>query len=312
LIKLLVTGAASQVGSALCDRALSVGMLVVRLDNDLLNSLDLTLIKAAITKHKPDYVMNMASYSVVDKAQKEPHDSYVGNHDVALVLAKTCQLLQLPLVHLSTDYVFSGKRQQPYKEDAAVGPVNCFGEAKLAAEEAIKKHCAEHIILRVGWIFSAQGNNFVLRTLRQLQQQHQVKAVADQYGCPTYANDVARVLIAIIQQLSCGIEVWGTYHYSGAEITTWKGFAEAILAAAKIQGLTQAESIDAVTSAEWPAIAPRPAYSVLDCSKILATFGIRQRPWRSGLVKVIAQVFKKPDLELDRKLEQGLVEKSRP
>ena len=162
---------------------------------------------------------------------------------------------------------------------------------QLAAEKAIKKHCPQHIILRVGWIFSAKGNNFVLRTLRQLQEKHHVKAVSDQQGCPTYASDVASVLVAIIQQLECDINVWGTYHYSGAEVTTWKGFAEAILAAAKKHGVTQVETIDSVTSLEWPANAPRPAYSVLDCTKILSTFGIRQRPWRSGLVKVIDQVF---------------------
>ena len=236
--------------------------------------------------------MNTASYSVVDLAQENPQKTHVSNHDVALVLAQACDELGLPLLHLSSDYVFDGLQRVPYKEDAYTAPVNRFGEAKLAAEKAIKQHCAKHIILRVGWIFSAYGNNFVLRTLRQLQEHHHVKAVSDQQGCPTYANDVARVLIAIIQQLGCDINVWGTYHYSGAEVTSWKGFAEAILAAAKKHGVTQAKTIEAVTSLEWPANAPRPAYSVLDCSKILSTFGIRQRPWRSGLVKVIDQVFK--------------------
>lgn len=290
-IKLLVTGASSQVGSALCARALSGGMSVVWFDDDLLNSLKLESIEAAISSYKPDYVINTASYSVVDLAQDNPHKSHVANHDVALVLAQACDKLGLPLLHLSTDYVFDGEQRVPYKEDSSPHPVNRFGETKLAAEQAIKQYCPKHIIVRVGWIFSAQGNNFVLRTLRQLQQHHHVKAVSDQLGCPTYAVDIASVLIAIIKQLDCDISVWGTYHYSGAEVTSWKGFAEAILAAAKKHGVTQAETIDAVTSLEWPANAPRPAYSVLDCSKILATFGIRQRPWRSGLVKVIEQVF---------------------
>ncbi len=295
MIKLLVAGASSQVGSALCARALTEGMLVVWFDDDILNSLDASAIEVAISRHQPSYVINTASYSVVDKAQTNPQDCYRDNHDVAQVLAQACHALSLPLLHLSTDYVFSGEQQQPYKEDAKTHPVNHFGTAKLAAENVIRDQCAAHIILRVGWIFSAQGNNFVLRTLRQLQHQNDVKAVADQYGCPTYANDVARVLIAIIKQLSCGIDVWGTYHYSGAEIATWKGFAEAILAAAKTHGATQADMIESVNSAEWPTTAPRPAYSVLDCSKLLATFGIKQRPWRSGLVKVIAQVFKQSE-----------------
>jgi dTDP-4-dehydrorhamnose reductase len=291
-IKILVTGVSSQVGSALCARALSAGVSAVWFDDSILNSLQLESIKAAIVSFKPSYVVNTASYSVVDLAQDNAQKSYVSNHDVAMVLAQACHELALPLLHLSTDYVFDGEQKVPYKEDSFAAPVNRFGVAKLAAEQTIRQYCPHHIILRVGWIFSAQGNNFVLRTLKQLQEHHQVKAVSDQYGCPTYANDVARVLIAIIKQLECDIDVWGTYHYSGAEVTSWKGFAEAILAAAKKHGVTEAEAIDAVTSLEWPAAAPRPAYSVLDCSKIQTTFGIRQRPWRSGLVKVIDQVFK--------------------
>jgi dTDP-4-dehydrorhamnose reductase len=291
-IKILVTGASSQVGSALCARALNAGMTVAEFDDTILDSLKLEYIQAVISTSKPDYVVNTTSYSVVDLAQDNPHKSHVANHDVALVLAQACDGLGLPLLHLSSDYVFDGLQRVPYKEDAYTAPVNRFGEAKLSAEKAIKQHCAKHIILRVGWIFSAYGNNFVLRTLRQLQESDHVKAVSDQQGCPTYASDVARVLIAIIMQLECDINVWGTYHYSGAEVTSWKGFAEAILAAAKKHGVTQAQTIDAVTSLEWPANAPRPAYSVLDCTKILSTFGIRQRPWRSGLVKVIDQVFK--------------------
>ena len=291
-IKILVTGVSSQVGSALCARALSAGVSVVWFDDSILNSLQLESIKAAIVSFKPSYVVNTASYSVVDLAEDNAQKCYFSNHDVAMVLAQACHELALPLLHLSTDYVFDGEQKVPYKEDSFSAPVNRFGVAKLAAEQTIRQYCSDHIILRVGWIFSAQGNNFVLRTLKQLQEHHQVKAVSDQYGCPTYANDVARVLIAIIKQLECDIDVWGTYHYSGAEVTSWKGFAEAILAAAKKHGVTEAEAIDTVTSLEWSAAAPRPAYSVLDCSKIQTTFGIRQRPWRSGLVKVIDQAFK--------------------
>lgn len=296
-IKILVTGAASQVGSALSTMTFSDGMCVVSFDDKMLNGLQLESIKAAILSYQPHYVVNTASYSVVDLAQGNVQKSQLANHGVATVLAQACDLLNIPLLHLSSDYVFDGKQRTPYKEDAHAAPVNHFGEAKLAAEQAIKQHCPQHIIVRVGWIFSAQGNNFVVRTLRQLQEHHQVKAVSDQQGCPTYANDVAAMLIAIIKQLDCDINVWGTYHYSGAEVTSWKGFAEAILAAAIKHGVTHAETIDAVTSLEWPANAPRPAYSVLDCSKILTTFGIRQRPWRSGLVKVIDQVFKVPETE---------------
>ncbi|MDB9958315.1 dTDP-4-dehydrorhamnose reductase [Oceanospirillaceae bacterium] len=291
-IKILVVGASSQVGSALCARALSVEMSVVSFNDHAQDILSFDSLTEIVAKHQPNYVVNVTGSSSVDCAQDQLDEKSLAEHEAVLLLAKVCNALSIPLLHLSTDYVFDGQQHAPYKEEAYTAPVNRYGEAKLAFEKLIKQHCHQHIILRVGWIFSAQGNNFVLRTLRQLQQHDSVKAVSDQQGCPTYANDVAGVMIAIINQLECDIEVWGTYHYSGAEVTTWKGFAEAILAAAKKHGATQAQTIEAVTSLEWPANAPRPAYSVLDCSKILSTFGIRQRPWRSGLVKVIDQVFK--------------------
>ncbi|MCP4790141.1 MAG: dTDP-4-dehydrorhamnose reductase [Gammaproteobacteria bacterium] len=287
LIKILVTGAKGQVGAAVCQRALKMGMSVVWFDAKHLDLSDLAQIHTLLAKHKPKFVINCASYSVVDLAEANPEDAYRVNQDGAANVASACADFDVPMLHLSTDYVFDGAQHLPLNEQVPANPVNIFGHSKSAAEELVRENCKQHIILRVGWIFSSSGNNFVLRTLRQIRRQEQIEAVDDQFGCPTYAADVARVFLAIVQQIDCGIDVWGTYHYSGAEVATWKGFAEAILAAVKQQPTTIANKVVAVSSEDWQAPAPRPAFTVLDCSKILGTFGIRQRPWRSGLVKVI-------------------------
>ena len=287
MIKILVTGAQGQVGAALCQRALKMDMSVVGVDAQHLDLSDLSQINQLIAEHTPKFVINCASHSVVDRAEANPEEAYRTNRDGAANLATACASFGVILLHLSTDYVFDGTRHLPITEQMPLNPVNIFGHSKSAGEELVREKCHRHIILRVGWVFSSRGNNFVLRTMRQIRRDKQIMAVDDQFGCPTDAVDVARVLLAMVQQIDCGIVVWGTYHYSGAEVVTWKGFAEAILAAVKHQPQTVAEKIVAVTSDDWQAQAPRPAFTVLDCHKILGTFGIRQRPWRAGLVKVI-------------------------
>ena len=271
----------------MCQRAQKIGMQVVAFDASNLDISDPRQIKRQLQSHRPDYVVNCASYSVVDLAEANPDEAYRVNKTGAESLAHVCAQLDIPLLHLSTDYVFNSEVHQPIPEQYTLNPVNVFGHSKAAGEAAITSIWHKHIILRVGWIFSSRGNNFVLRTLNQIRSQKEVVAVDDQWGCPTDAFDVARVLLAIIQQVDCGINVWGLYHYSGAEIVTWRGFADAILAAVKPLPDTLATQIIPVTSSGWQAKAPRPVYTVLDCQHILATFGIRQRPWRAGLVKVI-------------------------
>ena len=290
MIKILVTGAKGQVGCAVCQQALRMGMSVVEFDLQTLGLSDLQTTRSVLDKHKPHYVVNCASYSTIDLAEANPDESYRINRDAAANLASACAATHIPLLHLSTDHVFGGCSKQAINEQTIPNPINIYGRSKLAGEVFIRDICSQHIILRASWVFSDQGSNFVTRTLRQIQTQATVKAVDDQQGCPTYANDVAMALLAMIKQVDCGINVWGTYHYSGAEVVTWKSFAEAILTAVKQHPDTVAKNIVSVSSAEWQTVAPRPHFSVLDCRKVLATFGIRQRPWRSGLVKVIQRL----------------------
>ena len=283
----MVTGAKGQVGAAVCQKAEKIGLTVAPFDIKDLMLDDEEGVSHAIYEHQPDYVINCASYSVIDLAESNPEEAYRVNATGAGNIARACAKYNVPLLHLSTDYVFEGSNKQPLHEEVEKNPINVYGKSKSDGENLVSSHWHKHIILRIGWIFSTRGNNFVLRTWRQMQENKKIVAVDDQYGCPTDALDVARVLIAMVQQIDCNIEVWGTYHYGGAEVVTWKGFAEAILAAIKSFPDVQAESIKPVSSDEWPALAPRPYYTALDCRKITSTFGIRQRPWRAGLVKVI-------------------------
>lgn len=287
MIKLLVTGVLSQVGSAVCKQAVSVGMEVIALTSADLDLANAQQIDKALSQHCPHYVINTTGYAHVDQAEYEVDLCYSLNRDAIGKLAEVCANHDIPLLHVSSNHVFDGQADHPYTETHVANPINVFGRSKFAGELKVSQYCPKHLILRVSWLFSAEDNNFVSRTLNQVQTQNQVKAVCDQFGCPTPATDIARVLIAMIQQVNCNIEVWGTYHYCGAEVTTWQGFAEAILAAAKKHPATCATAIKAVTSANFPAQAIRPRYSVMDCKKIQSVFGISQRPWRSGLVHVI-------------------------
>ncbi len=292
MIKILVTGAKGQVGAAVCEKAVKLGMQVVSYDlhNVLLNDAESVL--GIVREHRPNYVINCASFSVIDLAEANPEEAYRVNKHGAGTLAEVCSEYDIPLLHLSTDYVFGGAVENPMQEHAEKNPVNVYGKSKSEGEDLVVACWHKHIILRVGWVFSTRGNNFVLRTWQQMLDSKEIIAVDDQYGCPTDAWDVARVLLAMVQQLDCHVEAWGTYHYGGAEVVSWKGFAEAILVALKPLPNVQAQVVTPVSSQQWSALAPRPSYTVLDCSKIMHTFGIRQRPWRSGLVKVINHLAK--------------------
>ena len=287
MIKLLVIGTQCQVGAAVCKQAAAVGMEVVACTSTDLDLCSRLQIDKILGLNQPQYVINTAGYAYIDRAECEADLCYALNRDATANLAQACANHNVPLLHVSSDYVFDGQLNQPYTETHVTNPINLFGRSKLQGEAKVNEYCPQHLILRVGWLFSAQGNNFVSRTLAQVQQQDQIKAVCDQFGCPTPAVDVARVLVAMVQQVDCNIEVWGTYHYCGAEVTTWQGFAEAILAAAKRHPDTRATAIEAVSSSNFPAQALRPQYSVLDCKKIQSVFGICQKPWRAGLVQAI-------------------------
>lgn len=291
-VKILITGADGQSGSAIAKLAEADAFFsVVALNRKLLDVTQPAKIVAALDKHLPDYVINCAGLNSADRAERDPQRALLLNADAARNLAVACGDLSIPLIQLSTDYVFDGHYASGYTEEDDTRPLGVFGESKLQGEEYVRQLLPQHIILRTSWLFSDRGDNFMLRLLAEARENRLMHAVDDRRGCPTSAFDLARVVLSIIKQLSCGAEAWGTYHYCGAEVTTRYGFSEAVIAAARQYEDLKVDSIQPVASKDYVTEAQRPATSVLKCGKILNAFGIRQRPWRIELQRLIREYY---------------------
>ncbi len=292
-VKILVTGATGQVGSAVVRSASEDPFFdVVGLGPKQLDITSPEQVRASLDQHLPDYVINCAGFNGVDAAQHEHKRCLAVNADAVEILAAACGDLAIPVVHISSDFVFDGHYDSGYREDDEVAPVGIYGESKWKGEEVLRRILPQHIILRVSWIFSEDGNNFVTRTLERARTQLEIRAVNDRVGCPTAASDVARVVRAILKQVHNGAEAWGTYHYSGAEVTTRYSFCKEIITQAMGYEELAMEKLTAVSTSQYPKEVQRPNSSVLECKKLLNTFGIRQRPWRTDLTEVVRFHYK--------------------
>ena len=204
---------------------------------------------------------------------------------------KTNISIFIPIIHLSTDHVFDGHYASGYSEDDQTIPLGNFGKTKWEGEEMLRKHLPQHFILRVSWLFSQWGENFLTRSLAQARTEKVMYAADDRVGCPPSAADIARVIFAVIRQLNDAADAWGTYHYCGGEVSTRFKFLEAIYDRAKQQEQLLTQSLISVPRTELYANAERPASSVLNCKKLLRNFGIHQRPWRTELSKVMDSIY---------------------
>ena len=236
-------------------------------------------------------IVNAAAYTAVDKAESERDEAFAVNADGPGYLATACAQEDIPLIHISTDYVFDGTKKTPYTESAPISPIGVYAESKAAGEASVRDNLNKHIILRTSWLYSTHGNNFVKTILRLASEREELRVVADQYGCPTYAADLAAAILHIAEQFWSGRTIsWGTYHYSGRGITTWHGFAEKICELARKHRPLRVKRIKAIATSEYPTPAKRPPYSVLDCSKIQSLLGIRTRPWEDSLVEMLGRM----------------------
>lgn len=235
-------------------------------------------------------VINCAAYTAVDRAESQPDVAFAVNRDGVRNLAFACRDLNIPLIHISTDYVFDGALRRPYREDDPPCPLGVYGESKWAGENELSVIHGKHVIVRTSWLFGAMGQSFVKTILRLAQEKDDLRVVNDQFGCPTWSADLAEVLTRIakeVEKVSEFDKVWGTYHYCGMGETTWWGFANEIIALAEGLIPMKTRSVAPIETAEFPTPAKRPLWSVLDCSKIEQTFGIQRRPWQNGLAAVI-------------------------
>lgn len=283
-MKLLVTGTSGQLAQSLLEAGLGAAIDVVAMRRP---QLDLTIpgtIRTALADVRPDMVVNAAAYTAVDKAEAEEELAHKVNAAGAGEIAAQCERLGVPLIHVSTDYVFDGAKQSPYVETDATAPLNAYGRSKLAGERAVAAACSRHIILRTSWIYSPFGTNFVRTMLRLAGERPELKIVDDQIGCPTYAPHLAHCILGIARKIGSkdvAPATWGTYHAAGRGETTWYGFAREIFRLRETKGIASPK-LSGITTAEYPTPARRPANSRLDCSKLANTFGATLPGWKDG------------------------------
>jgi dTDP-4-dehydrorhamnose reductase len=275
-MNVIVTGAAGQLGQALqAAAAAHAGISFYFYGAAEANVADKSSLQKLFDAVKPQYCINAAAYTAVDKAESEPVKAHAINVTGAKNLAEVCAEYGCTLLHISTDFVFDGTAQTPYTEDAATNPQGVYAQTKRDGEAEVIKALTAHFIIRTSWVYSEYGNNFMKTMVRLAQERDALSIVSDQHGTPTNANDLAQALIHIIKS---GSKAYGTYHYSNEGETTWYGFAQKIF---KVHNITI--NTKPVTTAEYPTPAKRPAYSVLDKTKIKTTFGLAIRPWQDAL-----------------------------
>lgn len=290
-MKVLVTGANGQIGHCLQQQLRAGGWEYLALTHTELDITDPIAVNNIIKQFHPDVVINAAAYTAVDKAESERDLVYAVNRDGPANLARAAKEVNAAILHISTDYVFSGDATDAYTESDPANPQGVYGQSKLQGEQAVIAANDKHIILRTAWVFGEHGNNFVKTMIRLGRTNESLSVVADQEGSPTCAHDIAKVLLTIVRCYSEGRPIsWGTYHYSGLPYVSWYEFAKAIFIEVERAGLYSklTPKLMAITTAEYPTAARRPANSKLNCRKLEKTFGIQPCDWRLALKNINA------------------------
>lgn len=285
-MKVLITGCNGQVGHCLV-KQLENKAEILALDVDKLDITSKEQVFNTVLDFKPDFIINAAAHTAVDKAEEQEELSYKINRDGPLFLAQAAKQVDACILHISTDYVFEGNKAGIYTEQDPTGPQGVYGASKLAGEIAVQEHNPKHIILRTAWVFGEHGNNFIKTMLRLGRDRDALSIVGDQFGGPTYAGDIASALIDIATQVQNGSTEWGIYHFSGAPHVSWFEFAQVIFQKAEDNKvLEKIPALTAITTNEFPTAAKRPENSKLDCSKIKAVFGIEASNWKMALNRI--------------------------
>ncbi|OKY75611.1 MAG: dTDP-4-dehydrorhamnose reductase [Desulfobulbaceae bacterium DB1] len=283
-MKILVTGINGQVGWELLRKGPLHGCRIIGFDRNALDITDRQAVFREIGGNSPDLVINCGAYTAVDKAEEEEEMAWSVNRDGPAWLAASCALEHIPLIHLSTDYVFNGRASRPYAETSPTAPLGIYGRSKAAGEEEVRARLASHLIIRTSWVYGIHGRNFVKTILRLGQEKDELRVVDDQLGCPTFAGDLALALLNMAKKIRAGqTNCWGTYHCCGATAVTWHEFATLILDLARKIHPVKVREIIPITSEEFPTAAPRPKYSVLDCRKVHSVFGVQLPDLSSSL-----------------------------
>ncbi len=288
-MNILITGAKGQLGLELMGQGKGRGFNSFPAD---LPDIDITnpdQVRKAIKDSSASLVINCAAFTQVDLAESQERLAFEVNSLGPAIISHVCSESRIPLIHISTDFVFDGSKKTPYTETDEAMPESVYGKSKAIGEAAVKNILRRHIILRTSWLYGLKGHNFVRTILRLGAEKDNVRVVSDQIGSPTCAQDLAEALLILSEIIGSKEEIaWGTYHYSGKGVISWHEFAQAVLDIAKTMIPLRTVRADSITSDQYPATARRPAYSALDCEKIQKTFGIFPKPWRESLEKTIS------------------------
>ena len=285
-LRILLLGGTGQVGSELLRRSWPVPVRIAAPGRHLVDFAYPSSVAEAMAAEAPDLVINAAAHTAVDQAEAEPDKAWTINAAAPAVLAGAAAGAGIPLIHLSTDYVFDGRKATPYVEDDPIAPLSVYGATKAAGEAAVRDAAGPHLILRTSWVYGATGGNFVKTMLRLGAERPTLRIVDDQHGAPTAATDIAEAVMSVSLRLVAGDAPTGTFHYTATGVTTWYGFASRIFAHAAGAGWP-VPRLEAIRTIDYPTPAPRPANSRLDCRRFAGAYGIVGRPWETALVEVL-------------------------
>jgi dTDP-4-dehydrorhamnose reductase len=292
-MKILIVGSNGQLGKDLAQQALHRGWQVGGAD---LPECDITRtesIERCLQTFLPmDAVINAAAYTAVDAAESHPETAFAVNRDGVGILADACGRFGSALIHVSTDYVFEGLLIRPLLPTDPIGPQGVYARSKAEGETVLREKLERHVIVRTSWLFGLHGPNFVKTMLRLAKERETLRVVDDQFGCPTYAGDLAGALLDIAAHITGSASGWGTYHYCNQTPVTWYDFCRRILESAAAYEQLQCKEIIPIPTKEYPLPAPRPFYSVLDCGSLEETFKIDRRSWEEALSEMLAQLYR--------------------
>jgi dTDP-4-dehydrorhamnose reductase len=298
--RILLTGASGQVGGELL-KLLEARSEVVAPGREGMDLADAESVRKTIRAVRPRWIVNCGAYTAVDKAESEPALAYAINAEAVKAMGEEAREISAGVIHFSTDYVFDGLKSSPYVETDSTKPMGVYGEGKLAGENALAESGAGHLIFRTSWVYGATGKNFLLTILKLAREREVLQVVADQHGAPTWSRDLARMTAAVIGRCEAMaedrepadvlVEVGGVYHAAGGGETTWHGFAaEAVRLRQEAEPGGRLAEIQAITTAEYPTAAKRPANSRLNCGLLAKQFGWTMMDWRESLREVLAEL----------------------